>query len=360
MPPLTGRPPRSAAEPAKYRVLPGAAGSDRQRPSPTVFRFDEGPPPTPTRDARPSPIYAEPCDRLAAGRRQRVAGRRPSRTPPISAGYRLPRDFIAAAAEPSPPQPQPDGGGGAPAVVVTPPSTVDDAADRGGVDGPPAGARDWVEGLAAGARDGAQGSSAGIGAQGPPAGARSAAGRPTAEILGEVQGPPAAAQGEMGGPPGGVARLETASAAASARRRRRSSYENVDDVEEDSDDEDHPQQRGRRTTVSSCRTEYSPPWDADRWRFIVQAAASEAPTTATADQSVDLVCDFYTLLGDTIRYDTTRDAILTCARKLTRVSLVYRTEPTTKSGKQKKTKKQKNRICSEVSVNSPRNSWSQS
>ena len=30
---------------------------------------------------------------------------------------------------------------------------------------------------------------------------------------------------------------------------------------------------------------------------------------------------------DTIRYD--RDAILTCARKPTRVSLIYRTEPTT-------------------------------
>ena len=30
------------------------------------------------------------------------------------------------------------------------------------------------------------------------------------------------------------------------------------------------------------------------------------------------------------RYDTIRDAILTCARKPTRVSLIYRTEPTTK------------------------------
>jgi len=33
---------------------------------------------------------------------------------------------------------------------------------------------------------------------------------------------------------------------------------------------------------------------------------------------------------DTIRYDTTRDAILTCNQKLTRVSLIYRTEPTNK------------------------------
>ena len=31
----------------------------------------------------------------------------------------------------------------------------------------------------------------------------------------------------------------------------------------------------------------------------------------------------------TIRYDTIRDAILTCARKLTQVSIIYRTEPTT-------------------------------
>ena len=32
-------------------------------------------------------------------------------------------------------------------------------------------------------------------------------------------------------------------------------------------------------------------------------------------------------------YDTMRDAILTCARKLTRVSLIYRTEPTSKKWK---------------------------
>ena len=39
-----------------------------------------------------------------------------------------------------------------------------------------------------------------------------------------------------------------------------------------------------------------------------------------------------THIYDTIdwRYDTIRDAILTCARKPTRVSLIYRTEPTTK------------------------------
>jgi len=36
--------------------------------------------------------------------------------------------------------------------------------------------------------------------------------------------------------------------------------------------------------------------------------------------------------------NTIRDAILTCAQKLTRVSLIYRTEPTTKKWKQRNTK----------------------
>ena len=45
---------------------------------------------------------------------------------------------------------------------------------------------------------------------------------------------------------------------------------------------------------------------------------------------------------------------LTCAQKPTRVSLIYRTEPTTKL------KSKNKRICSEVSVNSPGNLWSQS
>jgi len=37
-------------------------------------------------------------------------------------------------------------------------------------------------------------------------------------------------------------------------------------------------------------------------------------------------------------YDTIRDAILTCAPKPTRVSLIYRTEPTTEKWKTEKTK----------------------
>ena len=54
---------------------------------------------------------------------------------------------------------------------------------------------------------------------------------------------------------------------------------------------------------------------------------------------------------DTIRYDTIRDVILTCARKPTWVSLIYRTEPTTKRCKTEKLKTKK-RINSDVSVNS--------
>ena len=47
----------------------------------------------------------------------------------------------------------------------------------------------------------------------------------------------------------------------------------------------------------------------------------------------------------TIRYDTIRDAILTCARKPTRVSLIYRTEPTTKKCKNRKKLKVENRYA---------------
>ena len=41
---------------------------------------------------------------------------------------------------------------------------------------------------------------------------------------------------------------------------------------------------------------------------------------------------------DTIRYDTIRDAILTCARKPTRVGVIYRTETTTENCKTEKLK----------------------
>ena len=64
-------------------------------------------------------------------------------------------------------------------------------------------------------------------------------------------------------------------------------------------------------------------------------------------------------ISDILRYDTIRDAILTCARKPTWVSLIYLTEPTTKKWKTEKLKRKK-RICSGVSVNSAGNARSQS
>ena len=58
-------------------------------------------------------------------------------------------------------------------------------------------------------------------------------------------------------------------------------------------------------------------------------------------------------------YNTTWDAILTCSQKLTWVSLIYSTEPTTKKWKTEKLKRKK-LVCSEVSVNSTGNPGSPS
>ena len=68
---------------------------------------------------------------------------------------------------------------------------------------------------------------------------------------------------------------------------------------------------------------------------------------------------FATANKHTIRYDTIRDAILTCAGKPTWVSLIYRTETTTEKCETEKLKS-KTRICSEVTVNSPGNPCNQS
>ena len=57
----------------------------------------------------------------------------------------------------------------------------------------------------------------------------------------------------------------------------------------------------------------------------------------------------------TLIYDTIRDAILTCARKPTWVSLIYRTEPTTKKCRNRKKTKSRKQICSEITANSPGN-----
>ena len=52
-----------------------------------------------------------------------------------------------------------------------------------------------------------------------------------------------------------------------------------------------------------------------------------------------------TLQTDWCSYDTIRDAILTCARKPAWVSLIYRTEPTTKKCKNRKKLKVENRYA---------------
>ena len=62
---------------------------------------------------------------------------------------------------------------------------------------------------------------------------------------------------------------------------------------------------------------------------------------------------------DRIRYDTIRDAILTCARKPTWVGLIYRKEPTTKKCKNRKKLKVEKQIWSEITVNSPGNPCSE-
>ena len=72
--------------------------------------------------------------------------------------------------------------------------------------------------------------------------------------------------------------------------------------------------------------------------------------------TVDDICLPY----PTQRYDTIRNDILTCAQKLTQFTLIYLTEPTVKKRKTEKKLKIKKRICSEVSVNSAGNPWSQS
>jgi len=57
-------------------------------------------------------------------------------------------------------------------------------------------------------------------------------------------------------------------------------------------------------------------------------------------------------------YDTIRDAVLTTAQKLTWVSLIYRTEPTSNKRKTEKSTKDYARNC--VSLTSLCNEWSQS
>jgi len=59
----------------------------------------------------------------------------------------------------------------------------------------------------------------------------------------------------------------------------------------------------------------------------VAAYCTESTPSADRQESPDFA---------TIRYDTIRDSSLTCSRKPTRVSLIYRTETTTKKCKTEK------------------------
>jgi len=61
---------------------------------------------------------------------------------------------------------------------------------------------------------------------------------------------------------------------------------------------------------------------------------------ATPTISSDKICigQSAAYSADVLRYDTIRDAVLACAQKPTRISLIYRTEPTTKCEKNRKTK----------------------
>ena len=257
--PSTDRRPPTGLDPAKYQ-LPAlgeaptsSALSAARRSSPSVFRFDAPHPLSDQRlyaqmddvvDTEPSPIYAEPCDRLTDGLRHRVAMRRGRRlpttesahvvTPPISASYKLPLDFlqfatkrsteqraVAPGLEPSASLPDARNTARSPQIVVSPPSSVnvDDVASVSTVQ--------------------------------------------TGPFLGRAEGRGSQSR----------SRMKVRAAAAAVRRQRRSNYDNVDDdVDEDQNDEDACRQASRCTTVSSAATDYSPPWDADRWRFLVDTA----------------------------------------------------------------------------------------
>jgi len=67
----------------------------------------------------------------------------------------------------------------------------------------------------------------------------------------------------------------------------------------------------------------APPAEIDPYRIRQPAPTCDPCNTAVP--WAPRVCPY-----DTIRYDTLRDASLTCARKPIPVSLIYRTEPTTK------------------------------
>jgi len=81
-----------------------------------------------------------------------------------------------------------------------------------------------------------------------------------------------------------------------------------------------------------------------RWRQRstgIDMEQSYVTVTLCISGSITVVpCGLLRFQADPIqtKYDTIRDAILTCARKPTWVSLIYRTEPTTKNCKTEKLK----------------------
>ena len=78
---------------------------------------------------------------------------------------------------------------------------------------------------------------------------------------------------------------------------------------------------------------------------IGQFHGDSSPTTEQPVTAADRDWIFAPFPGHLRLYDTIRDAILTCARKPTRVRLIYHTEPTTKKCKNRKTKKIENRYA---------------
>ena len=90
-------------------------------------------------------------------------------------------------------------------------------------------------------------------------------------------------------------------------------------------------------TMTACDSDVVDDWEIDEllhwstaldfdhywtdWQSIATSDVSEA--------AIRTLCCALTLTATT-RYDTIRDGILTCARMPTQVSLIYRTEPTTK------------------------------
>jgi len=97
------------------------------------------------------------------------------------------------------------------------------------------------------------------------------------------------------------------------------------------------------------------------WHTLLECTAVSCRTGCLLPRVGSYVCavSICELTSMRYEYDTIRDAILTCARKPARVSLIYRTEPTTKKCKTRKKTKSRRQICSEITVNSPGNPCSE-